>query len=43
MHQALNEDPSGTGWFLKLKIKDKAELETLMSEAQYQDYLKTLG
>ncbi len=39
----VNEDPSGTGWFLKLKIKDKAELEMLMSESQYQDYLKTLG
>jgi glycine cleavage system H protein len=39
----VNEDPSGTGWFLKLKIKDKAELETLMSEAQYQDYLKSIS
>lgn len=38
----VNEDPSGKGWFLKLKLKDAAELEGLMSEAEYQNYLKTL-
>ncbi len=39
----VNEDSAGQGWFLKLKIKDKAELETLMSEGQYQDYLKSIS
>jgi glycine cleavage system H protein len=38
----VNEDPSGKGWFLKLKLKDAAELEGLMSETEYQDYVKTL-
>ena len=38
----VNEDPSGKGWFLKLKLTDAAELEGLMSEAEYQNYLKTL-
>ncbi len=38
----VNEDPSGKGWFLKLKLSDAAELEGLMSEAEYQNYLKTL-
>ena len=38
----VNEDPSGKGWFLKLKLKDAAELDGLMSEAEYQNYLKTL-
>lgn len=38
----VNEDPAGKGWFLKLKLKDAGELEGLMSEAEYQDYVKTL-
>ncbi|HEY5795923.1 MAG TPA: glycine cleavage system protein GcvH [Bosea sp. (in: a-proteobacteria)] len=39
---AVNEDPAGKGWFLKIKLKDTAELESLMSEAEYQNYIKTL-
>jgi glycine cleavage system H protein len=38
----VNEDPAGKGWFLKIRIKDKAELDALMGEAEYQDYVKTL-
>jgi glycine cleavage system H protein len=38
----VNEDPAGKGWFLKIKLKDAAELESLMSEAEYQDYVKSL-
>lgn len=38
----VNEDPAGKGWFVKLKLKDAAELDGLMSEAEYQDYVKTL-
>jgi len=38
----VNEDPAGKGWFLKLKLKDAGELESLMSEEEYQNYLKTL-
>jgi glycine cleavage system H protein len=39
----VNEDPAGKGWFVKLKLTDKAELDGLMNEADYQAYLKTLG
>ncbi len=39
----VNEDSTGKGWFLKLKLKDKAELDSLMSEDEYQAYLKTIG
>ncbi|WP_420104070.1 glycine cleavage system protein GcvH [Bosea sp. (in: a-proteobacteria)] len=39
----VNEDPAGKGWFLKIKLTDAAELDGLMSEAEYHDYLKTLG
>ena len=38
----VNEDPAGKGWFLKIKIKDAGELESLMSEAEYQDFVKSL-
>jgi glycine cleavage system H protein len=40
---AVNEDSAGKGWFLKLRIKDAAELEGLMSEAEYQDYVKSIS
>ena len=38
----VNEDPAGKGWFLKIKIKDAAELDALMNEAEYQNYVKSL-
>jgi glycine cleavage system H protein len=39
----VNEDSVGKGWFLKLKIANKAELEQLMTEDQYQAYLKSIS
>lgn len=39
---AINEDPLGTGWFLKLKISDPSELDALMSEADYLAYVKSI-
>jgi glycine cleavage system H protein len=38
----VNEDSTGKGWFLKLKLSNKAELDGLMSESEYQAYLKTI-
>jgi glycine cleavage system H protein len=39
----VNEDPAGKGWFIKLKIKDPAEVDALMTEAQYHDFLKSIS
>lgn len=39
----VNEDAQGRGWFLKLRIANAAELEELMTEDQYKDFLETLG
>jgi glycine cleavage system H protein len=39
----VNEDAEGKGWFLKLKLKDPAELEQLMSAEQYKDYVANLS
>ena len=38
----VNEDAVGKGWFLKIRIADKSQLDTLMDEAQYAEFLKTL-
>ena len=38
-----NEESMGSGWFLKIKIADKAELDKLMSEADYAEFLKSLS
>jgi glycine cleavage system H protein len=38
----VNEDSLGKGWFLKMRIADQAELASLMDEAAYAQYLKTL-
>lgn len=38
----VNADPSGEGWFFKLKLANKAELQQLMDEAKYQEYVKGL-
>jgi glycine cleavage system H protein len=39
----INEDPSGRGWFMKIKLKDQGELAGLMTEEQYQDFLKSIS
>jgi glycine cleavage system H protein len=39
----VNADPAGDGWFLKLKVANRAEFDALMTEADYQNYLKELG
>lgn len=40
---AINEDPLGNGWFLKLKLSDPSELDALMSEAEYETYVKSIS
>ena len=38
----INRDPEGEGWFFKLKLSDASELDRLMSEADYREWVKTL-
>ena len=38
----VNADPEGDGWFFKLKIADKAQLEKLMTTDQYAEFVKGL-
>ena len=36
----VNKDPEGEAWFFKIKIKNKSELEGLMSKADYDKFAK---
>ncbi len=38
----VNTDPTGDGWFFKIAIGDRAELEGLMDEGAYKKYVETL-
>jgi glycine cleavage system H protein len=38
----INRDPEGEGWFFKLKLDNPGELEGLMDEGAYRDWVKTL-
>ena len=39
----VNGDPTGEGWFLKLRMSAPGELDGLMDEAAYADYVSGLG
>jgi len=39
----VNEDPTGAGWFMKIKISDASQLDGLMNEADYKAFLDTLS
>jgi glycine cleavage system H protein len=36
----VNADPMGEGWFLKLRLTDLKELEGLLDEAAYQQFVE---
>ena len=38
----VNRDAEGEGWFFKMTIADKAELDGLMDEAAYREWVATL-
>ena len=39
----VNEDPTGRGWFLKLKVENPSELDDLMSEEQYREFVESIS
>jgi glycine cleavage system H protein len=39
----INEDALGRGWLFRIKLADPAELDGLMDESAYADFLKTLA
>ena len=39
----VNADPAGDGWFFKIRIGDAKQLDALMDESAYAEFLKSLG
>jgi glycine cleavage system H protein len=39
----VNAEPLGKGWFFKIKLSNKSELDGLMDEAKYDAFVKSLG
>jgi glycine cleavage system H protein len=39
----VNSDPENEAWFFRLKIKDKAELDSLMNKDEYDKFAKESG
>lgn len=40
--ELTNEDPFGAGWLLRVTMADPAELDTLLSAEQYDEYIAGL-
>ena len=36
----INEDPEGSAWFFKLKLKDSSEMDSLMNKEEYDKFAK---
>jgi glycine cleavage system H protein len=39
---AVNADPEGEGWFLKIRVSNPADVEALMTIDAYQEFLRTI-
>ena len=39
----INEDAQGRGWLFQLKLTDPSELDGLMDDAAYAEFLKTIA
>ena len=40
--ELVNQDPHGKGWIIRLKLKNKADLNPLMKAAEYEKFLEGL-
>ena len=40
--EQVNQDPHGEGWIIRLKLKNRADLQTLMKAAEYEKFLEGL-
>ena len=39
----INEDPEGSAWFFKMKMKDTSEMDSLMNKEEYDKFAKESG
>ena len=40
--ELINKDPHGQGWIVRIRIKDRKEVEGLMTAADYEKFLEGL-
>lgn len=38
--ETLNQDPHGRGWIIRLRVKNKEDVEKLMTAAEYEKFLE---
>ena len=38
----VNQTPEAGGWFMKIRLSDRSELDGLLDEEGYRDYVETL-
>ena len=38
--EKVNSDPYGSAWMLRLRITNKSEVDSILSAAEYEDYIK---
>lgn len=38
--EMVNQDPHAKGWIIRIKVKDKADIEKLMNSVEYEKYLE---
>ncbi len=39
--EKVNTDPYGSGWMLRVKLNSRGEVDSLLSAAEYEDYIKS--
>ena len=39
---AVNDEPEGAGWFMKMKVRDRADVDALMDASAYKAFLETI-
>ena len=39
--EKVNNDPYGDGWMLRVKLSNRGEVDSLLSAAEYEDYIKS--
>ncbi len=40
--EKVNTDPYGDGWMLRVKLSNRGEVDSLLSAAEYEDYIGSL-
>ena len=41
--ELINEDPYNDGWMIKVELKDDSDVEDLMDDKQYKEYIEEQG